>query len=81
MRLLKESVLQIWRARKATVREDRDGRAYGQSHPRQAGPSDEVFLFDRSIDIEKYTATPRNCARSSRLRGSTVTQVSSKNST
>ena len=40
MRLLKESVLQIWKARKAAVREEISmAEARGQSHPSEAGPS------------------------------------------
>jgi hypothetical protein len=55
MRLLKESVLQIWKARKAAVREeiataDRAAKAIQEKLDRL----DEAFLFDRSIDIETY---------------------------
>ena len=82
MRLLKESVLQIWKARKAAVREElataeRAAKAIQDKLDRL----DEAFLFERSIDIETYDRQPRNCARSSRSRGSTATQASSKNST
>ena len=53
MRLLKESVLQIWKARKAGVREqlataERAAKAIQDKLDRL----DEAFLFDRSIDIE-----------------------------
>ena len=55
MRLLKESVLQIWKARKAAVREEiasaeRAAKAIQQKLDRL----DEAFLFERSIDIETY---------------------------
>ena len=55
MRLLKESVLQIWKARKATVRDEiataeRAAKAIQEKLDRL----DEGFLFERSIDIETY---------------------------
>jgi hypothetical protein len=55
MRLLKESVLQIWKARKATVREEiataeRTAKAIQDKLDRL----DEAFLFERSIDIDTY---------------------------
>jgi hypothetical protein len=55
MRLLKESVLQIWKARKATVRNEiaaaeRAAKAIQEKLDRL----DEAFLFERSIDIETY---------------------------
>jgi DNA invertase Pin-like site-specific DNA recombinase len=55
MRLLKESVLQIWKARKASVREEiasaeRAAKAIQDNLDRL----DEAFLFERSIDIETY---------------------------
>jgi site-specific DNA recombinase len=55
MRLLKESVLQIWKARKATVRDEiataeRAAKAIQEKLDRL----DEAFLFERSIDIETY---------------------------
>ena len=75
MRLLKESVLQIWKARKAAVREglanaERAAKAIQDKLDRL----DEAFLFERSIDIETYDRHARNCARSSRSPGSTVTR-------
>ncbi len=53
MRLLKESVLQIWKARKAAVRDElataeRTAKAIQDKLDRL----DEAFLFERSIDIE-----------------------------
>jgi hypothetical protein len=55
MRLLKESVRQIWKARKAAVR---DEIATASARPRPSKRSvdrlDEAFLFERSIDIETY---------------------------
>jgi hypothetical protein len=55
MRLLKESVLQIWKGRKAAVREEiataeRAAKAIQDKLDRL----DEAFLFERSIDIETY---------------------------
>ena len=55
MRLLKESVLQIWKARKATVRDEiavaeRATKAIQEKLDRL----DAAFLFERSIDIETY---------------------------
>ena len=55
MRLLKESVLQIWKARKAAVREqiasaERAAKAIQDKLDRL----DEAFLFERSINIETY---------------------------
>ena len=52
MRLLKESVLQIWKARKAAVREEiataeRTAKAIREKLDRLG----EAFLFERSIDI------------------------------
>src|SRR4029077_4499454 len=55
MRLLKESVLQIWKARKAAVREElaRAERA-AKGIQDKLDRLDEAFLFERSIDIETY---------------------------
>jgi hypothetical protein len=55
MRLLKESVLQIWKARKAAVREElaTAERAAKAIHDK-LDRLDEAFLFERSIDIETY---------------------------
>jgi len=55
MRLLKESVLQIWKARKAGVREELASaeRAAKAIHDK-LDRLDEAFLFERSIDIEIY---------------------------
>ena len=55
MRLLKESVLQIWKARKAAVRDElataeRAAKAIQEKLDRL----DEAFLFERSIDIDTY---------------------------
>ena len=55
MRLLKESVLQVWKARQAEVRSDianaeRQARAIQNKLDRL----DEAFLFERSIGIETY---------------------------
>ncbi len=55
MRLLKESVLQIWKARKAAVRDEvaaaeRTTKAIQDKLDRL----DEAFLFERSIEIDTY---------------------------
>ena len=55
MRLLKESLLQIWKARQATVREsigaaERAAKTIQEKLDRL----DEAFLFERSIDIDTY---------------------------
>ena len=55
MRLLKESALQIWKARKAAVRDEiataeRAAKAIQEKLDRL----DEAFLFERSIDIDTY---------------------------
>ena len=47
MRLLKESVMRIWKARKASERAAKTI----QDKPDRL---DEAFLFERSIDIETY---------------------------
>lgn len=55
MRLLKESVLQIWKARKAAVREDIAGAGESREGIQdKLDRLDEAFLFERSIDIETY---------------------------
>jgi hypothetical protein len=53
MRLLKESVLRIWKARKAAVREELD-RAERAAKAIQKKLDHLAFLFERSIDIETY---------------------------
>jgi hypothetical protein len=55
MRLLKESVLQIWTARKAAVREELAGaERAAKAIQDKLDRLDEAFLFERSIDIETY---------------------------
>jgi hypothetical protein len=55
MRLLKESVLQIWKARKATVREEiASAERAANAIQEQLDRLDEAFLFERSIDIDTY---------------------------
>ena len=55
MRLLKESVLQIWKARKAAVRgEVEDAERAAKAIQDKLDRLDEAFLFERSIDIETY---------------------------
>ena len=55
MRLLKESVLQIWKARKAAVREElASAERAAKAIQDKLDRLDEAFLFERSIDIETY---------------------------
>jgi site-specific DNA recombinase len=55
MRLLKESVLQIWKARKAAVREEiENAERAAKAIQDKLDRLDEAFLFERSIDIETY---------------------------
>jgi len=73
MRLLKESVLQIWKARKTAVSEgiasaERAAKALQEKLSRL----DEAFVFERSIDIDAYDRHAKNCARSSLSPGSTA---------
>ena len=83
MRLLKESVLQIWKARKAAVREEiataeRAAKAIQDKLDRL----DEAFLFERSIDIETYDRHAEKLREELTLaRIDRGTQASSMNST
>ena len=53
MRLLKESVLQIWKARKAAVRDEiAAAERVAKAIQEKIDRLDEAFLFERSIDIE-----------------------------
>lgn len=55
MRLLKESVLQIWKARKAAVRDEiAQAERVARVIKGRLDRLDEAFLFERSIDIETY---------------------------
>lgn len=55
MRLLKESVLQIWKARKEAVRSDlADAERRAKAIQAKLDRLDEAFLFERSIDIDVY---------------------------
>ena len=55
MRLLKESVLQIWKARQASVRADlAQAERTAEAIQKKLDRLDEAFLFERSIDIETY---------------------------
>ena len=55
MRLLKESVLQIWKARKATVREEiAAAERAANAIQDELHRLDEAFLFERTIDIDTY---------------------------
>ena len=83
MRLLKGSVLQIWEARKAAVRDEiATAERAAKVIQEKLDRLDEAFLFERSIDIDTYDRrTRRNCARSLRSFGSSVTPASSKNLT
>jgi len=53
--LLKESVLQIWKARKAAVREElASAERAAKASQDKLDRLDEAFLFDRSIEVETY---------------------------
>jgi recombinase-like zinc beta ribbon protein len=55
MRLLKESVLQIWKARKAAVRDEvATAERAAKTIQEKLDRLDEAFLFERSIDINTY---------------------------
>jgi hypothetical protein len=55
MRLLKESVLQIWKARRAAVRDElANAERPAKVIQNKMDRLDEAFLFERSIDIETY---------------------------
>ena len=55
MRLLKESVLQIWKARKAAVRDEvATAERTAKTIQEKLDRLDEAVLFDRSIHIETY---------------------------
>ena len=53
MRLLKESVLGIWKARQASIREDlAHAQRTAEAIQQKLDRLDKAFLFQRSIDIE-----------------------------
>jgi hypothetical protein len=84
MRLLKDSVLQIWKARKAAVREElanveRAAKAI-QEKRNWTGWTKRSCSNARSTS-GPTTVTPRSCASSSRSFGWSVTPASSKSST
>jgi len=55
MRLLKESVLQIWKARKASLQADlANAEQRAKAIQDKLNRLDEAFLFERSIDIDVY---------------------------
>jgi hypothetical protein len=55
VRLLKESVLQVWRARKEAVRAElADADRHAKAIQAKLDRLDEAFLFERSIDIDVY---------------------------
>jgi site-specific DNA recombinase len=55
MRLLKESVLGIWKARQASLRADlAQAQRTADAIQQKLDRLDEAFLFQRSIDIETY---------------------------
>ena len=55
MRLLKESVLRIWKAKKATVRDElATAERAAKVIQGKLDRLDEAFLFERSIDIDTY---------------------------
>src|SRR5262245_29890716 len=55
MRLLKEAVLQIWKTRRAAVREElANAERAAKAIQDKLDRLDEAFLFERSIDIDTY---------------------------
>jgi hypothetical protein len=75
MRLLKESVLQIWKARKAAVRDElANAERVAKAIQEKLDRLDEVFSSSVRSTSTPTTATRRNYARSSRSPGSTVTR-------
>jgi hypothetical protein len=55
MRLLKESVLQVWKVRQAEVRSDiANAERQARTIQNKLDRLDEAFLFERSISIETY---------------------------
>jgi hypothetical protein len=55
IRLLKESVLRIWKARKAALREElANAERAAKAIQDKLDRLDEAFLFERSIDIDTY---------------------------
>jgi hypothetical protein len=81
MRLLKESVLRIWKARKAAVHEEIATAERAAKPSRKARPSRRsvpIRALDRHRDVRP---SRREIARGAHARASTVTQASSKNST
>ena len=82
MRLLKESVLQIWKARKESVAADlahaeRQAKAIQEKLDRL----DEAFLFERSIDIDIYDRHAEKLRQELTLLAHRPTLRSSMNST
>ena len=74
MRLLKESVLQIWKARKAAVaRSSRAPSARRRRFRRSSTVWTRRSCSSARSTSTPTTATPRSCARSSRSPRSTVT--------
>lgn len=55
MALLKESVLQVWKARKESIKADlASAERQAQAIQKKLDRLDEAFLFDRTIDIDVY---------------------------
>jgi len=55
MRLLKESVVQVWKQRQAAVQSDLQAAEQAKKKLQQKLQRlDEAFLFERSIDIDTY---------------------------
>lgn len=58
MRLIKESVVQVWKDRQAAVRSDLQAAEQARKKIQQKlNRLDEAFLFERSIDIDTTIAT------------------------
>ena len=83
MRLLKESVVQVWKARKESVRADlADAGRRARGHSEEAGPAGRgVPVRAARSTSTSTTVTPRSCARSSPCCGSSGMPPKSTNST
>ena len=82
MRLLKESVLQIWRhGRRPFARSLRMLSEPPRRSRTSWTASTKRFSSSARSTSKRTTGTPRNCARTSRSFGSTVTRARSMNST
>jgi hypothetical protein len=82
MRLLKDTVLQGWRERKAAVRaEVADVERRVAAIRQKLDQLDDAFLFAKTIDIETYDRTAKGCSENSHSLRLTGTRRSWRSST